>query len=395
MKTSRALEGKLCIFRVDEDLRKATADCLHLATLFGSIPSGCTHVAVNPRSDQEVITIVHLKGDEPVFWGRGEDRAFVAPVAAWDRAMAWIRRFIHQLSDPVRALQIYYLLNAKAEGDVLVLDEDEEDLENLAWQSVFCVHADAWNISATYLAARRRRPVSSETCLAICTPAYGGAHPMYVASVLQATRMLAAAGIRTHLVGTEGESLVTRARHNLVHLFLMTDATHMLFWDADIELPDPSTILKMLKCEKAVVAGAYPYRDGTDRFVLTYLRRLGNQVSVYQDESGCIEVRHAGTGFLLVERSAIEELYQAHPELCYANERSPPSPRWDVFGTGIVGGRYFSEDWMFCERWREERVDERDARHRVYVYAAAELVHHGSVGARRGSLRDRMVRDSE
>jgi hypothetical protein len=60
----------------------------------------------------------------------------------------------------------------------------------------------------------------------------------------------------------DGDALITRARANLVTLFLddpETEATHLLFVDADIGF-EPEQVVRLISCGADVVAGIYPIK---------------------------------------------------------------------------------------------------------------------------------------
>lgn len=287
--------------------------------------------------------------------------------------------------------------------DVHLPSKRVEPRHTSAWDTILKVLPEKWEVENTYRVARGGEAVNFQLpSVAILTPAYGGMHARYTSSLLRVSKDLHENGIGLQVMLTEGESLVTRARHNLVHLFLMSTCTHMLFWDADLEPLDCSTVRKMLATGKPVVGGAYPYRDGSGRVVVNFLEEDENgqelplgyheerTAQVHVDASGCMPVRHIPTGFLLVERSVIVEMCQARPDLLYVDAGLQPalrgSPRWDLFGTEIRHRNYLSEDWAFCERWRELA---RDERHQVHVFVDAEFVHHGVTGSK-GSLKNKM-----
>jgi hypothetical protein len=80
------------------------------------------------------------------------------------------------------------------------------------------------------------------------------------ASLLQlfsfATRNAIALELRT--IGSE--SLVTRARNELVAAFMATDCTHLVFIDADIEFRIDD-FLRLYAGQKDVMAGTYPRKS--------------------------------------------------------------------------------------------------------------------------------------
>lgn len=147
------------------------------------------------------------------------------------------------------------------------------------------------------------------------------------------------------------ESLVTRARNNLVAKFLANPAaTHLMFIDADIHW-DPESVLRMVLHDVGVVCGAYPMKCEPVRYVLNILEGAKHYDPLY-------EVSTAGTGFMLIKREIIEKLIAAMPKTKYKDslnlgEKYEPH-MYALFDTVIdEHGHYLSEDWTFCKRVRE------------------------------------------
>jgi hypothetical protein len=70
-----------------------------------------------------------------------------------------------------------------------------------------------------------------------------------------------------------------------------------------------------------------------------------------------IEVTKTGTGFLLMKREVFEKL-NAHPAVKPFTNDIGLDPALNVhmktyFDTAVREGRYYSEDWTFCENWRD------------------------------------------
>src|SRR3981189_3745793 len=104
--------------------------------------------------------------------------------------------------------------------------------------------------------------MTNQIHLMVATPCFGGrVSSIYAGSVFHLQR---AARSRPNMDLTvlmrDGDALITRARANLVPLFLDNpSATHLLFVDADIGFT-PDQVFRLIESEVDVVAGAYPIK---------------------------------------------------------------------------------------------------------------------------------------
>jgi hypothetical protein len=76
-----------------------------------------------------------------------------------------------------------------------------------------------------------------------------------------------------------------------------------------------------------------------------------------EPDSNLIEVTKTGTGFLLIKRDVFEKL-NAHPATKPFNNDIGLDPVLNehmktYFDTAVRENRYYSEDWTFCENWRD------------------------------------------
>jgi len=213
--------------------------------------------------------------------------------------------------------------------------------------------------------------------LAIATPCFGGqVSSIYAASLFKLQRALHAVPdveLVVHL--RDGDALITRARADLVALFLDDPAaTHLLFVDADIGFT-PEQVMRLVACGAEVVGGAYPIkrvnwdkarkvmegnRPNPRSAVLDYVLEVEDPERITVVD-GFARVRYAGTGFLMIRRYALERMYQHYSSLRFRREHSIADPlaaspnRVALFecmidqGTGI----YLSEDFSFCKRWTD------------------------------------------
>ena len=186
-----------------------------------------------------------------------------------------------------------------------------------------------------------------------CTPCYGGnIMESCFSSYLRFSMLAMKHNIPFSVDTMVNESLVSRARNNLVAKFLANPAaTHLMFIDADIKW-EPESVLRLLLHDKGVVCGAYPMKTEPIRYVLNILPNARHHPPLY-------EVNTSGTGFMLIKREVIEELAKIMPETKYRDslnlgEQYEPH-MYALFNTIIdENGHYLSEDWTFCKRVREK-----------------------------------------
>lgn len=224
-----------------------------------------------------------------------------------------------------------------------------------------------------------------DVTLIVCTPCYGGVVTEgYAQAMFSLSGICAQYGIGVGYATIANESLVTRARNELVNAFLLnTKATHMMFIDADIKF-DPRSIVRMLVADQDVVVGAYPLKTLNWESVVEKSRNsdltaqdaakeasmyvinvhkpdqemVGKQVDV-QIVNGLLEVYDAGTGFMLMKRHVLEKMIENYPDTMYYSDKdmtedSEKRKRYALFDTMIDSDkRYLSEDYTFCRRWQE------------------------------------------
>lgn len=239
------------------------------------------------------------------------------------------------------------------------------------------------------------------------TPCYNSSmYCTYTESLLQTMFMCKDLGIEATVHFCRNDSLVSRARNNLIAKAMsIPSATHFMFIDADITW-NPFDILKLLVADKHIVGGIYPIKNyewdkaisNPDHISSILERKKKSQLNtIYADttfvktnmvrynanyksnmleiQNNLTQVRHLATGFMMIQRSVIEVMSKAFPQTKYVDDvnflsGSENDFAFALFDCGVEDGHYLSEDWMFCQRWAKMGGD-------VYADITVDLDHTG------------------
>ena len=204
----------------------------------------------------------------------------------------------------------------------------------------------------------------------ICMPCYGGMlTESTFMSYIKWSNTARQLGIDWTMETLTNESLISRARNTMVAKFLANpDSTHLMFVDADIGW-EPWHLLVMLNRDVDVIGGLYPMKSLPIKWCVNGFD------GAEEGADGLQEVSKTGTGFFLVKRHVFDKL-NAHPATKpFINDIGLPvelNPYMKTyFDTAVRENRYYSEDWTFCENWR-------DLGGRVWVDKRVLLRHTGT-----------------
>ena len=232
--------------------------------------------------------------------------------------------------------------------------------------------------------------------LYILTPVYGGmCHISYLTCILATTELFAKMECPLTIEFCKNDSLVSRARNNLVAKAMHNPATtHILFIDSDITW-NPFDVFRLLLDDKHLVGGVYPLKrynwdrlkpstteSGKPSNIDTWVERRNktslkdfideesmiqcNMVNYNLNylspeikiENGLIRVKHMATGFMMIRRDTLEKMMYAFPSTKYTDDvgflqGEQNKYAYALFDCGVEEEHYMSEDWMFCNRWRK------------------------------------------
>jgi hypothetical protein len=205
----------------------------------------------------------------------------------------------------------------------------------------------------------------------ICMPCYSGMlTESTFMSYIKWSNTCRQLGIDWTIETMTNESLISRARNTLVAKFLNNpDSTHLVFIDADIGW-EPWHLLLLINHDVDVIGGLYPMKSLPVRWVVN-----GIEGGEQSEDGNLLEVSKTGTGFMVVKRDVFAKLNQHPAVVPFKNDIGLPKeldPHMKTYyDTDVREGRYYSEDWTFCENWR-------DLGGKVWVDKRVLLKHSGS-----------------
>lgn len=214
-------------------------------------------------------------------------------------------------------------------------------------------------------------------------PMFGGmCHGDFALSVVKSVQVLTRAGFEVSIEVMMGDSLIPRARNNLAQRFLASGKDMLMFLDADIVFGEWD-IIKLILGDHDLVAATYPrkrlnleaykeavlkLKDSPEDWLGSYIFKADSDGQ--SDELGFLEVSHVPTGFMLIQRIVFERLQQFVPSYVDIVD-GQRIDAWDYFSIGPVKGQYMSEDYSFCQAWRQ-------AGGKIHLAPFIQLKHIGS-----------------
>jgi hypothetical protein len=221
--------------------------------------------------------------------------------------------------------------------------------------------------------------------LFLAVPMYGGnCSGMFARSIADLSAMCVHYGVALQMYFLFNESLIPRARNYCCDEFVRSDATHMMFIDADIGF-NPQDVIALLALQSDespydVIGGPYPKKciawekikmavdkgfadedpGKLDAFVGDYVfNPKGGQTTIPLNQP--VEVLEIGTGFMMMRRKTFETFVEKFPQYSY----KPDHVRTEHFdGSREImmyfqaeidpaSKRYLSEDYWFCQKLQE------------------------------------------
>jgi len=247
----------------------------------------------------------------------------------------------------------------------------------------------------------------------ILTPCFASlCYVNYVNCLMNTVEAFRQFGIPLQIEFCRNDSLVSRARNNLVARAMSDpNMTHIMFIDNDISW-HPLDLLKLLISTKPLVGGVYPLKHYhwqnilkdkdnpyntnviqsilakknssqlkdimTDeqavqaKLLLYNVNYLSNRIEI---DKNMTQVKHLATGFMMIQRKVIENMSKAFPSTKYTDDVSFLKPEenkfaYALFDCGVEDDHYYSEDWLFCHRWTKMGGE-------IWIDVSINLTHTG------------------
>ncbi len=179
--------------------------------------------------------------------------------------------------------------------------------------------------------------------LFIAIPTYDSKTHIGTTTSLAAECALAAqVGVPVTISFQPGMALVHSARNLLCQRFLESDATHLMFIDADCGW-DAGAVIQLCMKPGDVVAGACRRRKEPESYAISWLDK-----TIARDD--LLEVEAIGMAFTCIKREALERFKRETPERAYANDGESLHA---FFDSPVRDGYLWGEDMAFCLKWRE------------------------------------------
>ena len=218
--------------------------------------------------------------------------------------------------------------------------------------------------------------------LFIATPSYGRkVYTDYLSGMIDLSHRCAKEGIKLYTYLPHHFSIISEARNFCVKKFLQSEATHLIFIDADIGF-EGKDVIRLAQHDVDVVAGIYARKkiewpellgEAKERleqsptidlqalfedtaFYFTGLKaHEGYKLKYERSEKGLVNIDRAPTGFMCIKREALDK-YVAHYKgnIGYLNPYAQEQ-MWAVFDHEIdKDTKYYNgEDYFFCKRFKQ------------------------------------------
>lgn len=188
--------------------------------------------------------------------------------------------------------------------------------------------------------------------------------PLTVKSLLATFAKCRAVSVPCELGMVANCAVITKARDEVVDLFLKSTASRLFWIDSDM-VWEPEQFLRLLALSKLrkVVTAAYPAKTDRPTFYVNF------ESGTMQDDLGLIPIKGVGLGFTVMDREVVERLAESAPKMF---DQVSGISLASIFRADITPEGYFrGEDMAFFD-------DIRNLGYVVYLDPYTDLGHVGT-----------------
>jgi glycosyltransferase involved in cell wall biosynthesis len=177
----------------------------------------------------------------------------------------------------------------------------------------------------------------------IGTPSYDGRVDTWFAnSLIQTVKQSEKYEVEVHAIYPSYDSLIQRARNDLFRMTREGNYDTLFFIDSDVEW-EPEWFFRLLARPEPIVGAALVKKSDTEGYTV----KITNKEPKYSGDTKLLEVDGVGTGFLKVDRFALDQLWDMSEPYLHDDKNNRM-----VFDIKIENGLLISEDYIMCNKWK-------------------------------------------
>ena len=178
-------------------------------------------------------------------------------------------------------------------------------------------------------------------------------------------------GMSFSYIMVSGDPYLAKVRSKIATMFLQDwpQATDLFFLDDDVGFPADAA-LRLIDCDKDLVAGVYPKKN--DKQEWTTELHANRETGLIRDGNLCLAA-YAPTGFMRIKRHVLERMAAESGTFADTNAAGRTVECYNIFEMGYhkEDKRWWGEDFAFCRRWVDMGGE-------VWVDPDIEFTHRGS-----------------
>ena len=180
------------------------------------------------------------------------------------------------------------------------------------------------------------------------TPAHDGrVEVYYVNSLIQTIRYMESKLYEVHPIFMSYDSLVQRARNDLIKIAVEQDYDYLFFIDSDM-IWEPQWVDELINTPVDVISGTARKKTDNELSFAIKIKKDFENAKRLPTNPDVMEVTGTGMAFTKITKKAFTDIWNLSPK--YKNgEREGRM----VFDIGIDNdGELYSEDTSFCNKWK-------------------------------------------